>query len=305
MMKKVRIGMLVPTYYHGEMPGPREFIEWFRAVERLGFDSIWVLDRIVGSSIAPDPLVVLAWASGVTSRVRLGTGVLLLPHRNPVLLAKEVATLDYVSGGRLDLGVGLGRREAEFAALGLRMKERVGRFRENLAIMKRLWSEPDVSYRGHYHTLEKVNLEPRPVQQGGVPIYVGGEVDGVLKRTAELADGWIGGSRNNPEIFSEKRQKIRDFAEARGRDPESLDCGNLMFLAVDEDRDRARERLRPYTTAVYGPEYDVDAFTTFGPPADCAARMQGFIDAGATNLVVCVPNLDIGQVDRIAQEVVP
>ncbi|MEE9199214.1 MAG: LLM class flavin-dependent oxidoreductase, partial [Dehalococcoidia bacterium] len=236
MPNRVKIGLLAPTHYAGDMPFPREFIDWFQAAEGLGFDSLWVLDRIFGSVKTPDAMTILALAAGVTSRVRLGTGVILLPHRNPILFAKEVATLDYISGGRVDLGIGLGGREGEFTALGIRMEERVGRFRENLAIMRKLWAEPNVSFQGRYHTFDGVTLEPRPTQPS-IPIYVGGEVDAVLKRTAELADGWLGGSRNDPRLFSEKRRKIRDFARAGGRDPDALDCGNLVYLAVGVDRD--------------------------------------------------------------------
>lgn len=304
MARDVKIGILVPTHFKGELPTSDRFIEFFKAVEILDFDAIWVLDRIFSYSKVLDAMMVLAWAAGVTTRVRLGVGVLLLPHRSPVLLAKEVATLDYMSGGRLDLGLGLGRQEVEFTSLGMSMKERVGRFRENLEIMRKLWSETDVSYQGRFHNIEWGNTLPHPVQSP-LPIYIGGEVDAVLKRTVDLADGWIGGSRNNPETFGEKYRKLREFAETKGRDPDELDCGNLSFIAVTEDVKQGQELLRECTTSIYGDQYDSDTYTTAGSAEDCATRLQAFIDAGATNLMVGMPTLDVDHLTRVAQEVMP
>ena len=273
-------------------------------MDRLGFDAIWVLDRIFSHSNVLDAMMVLAWAAGVTSKVRLGVGVLLLPHRSPVLLAKEAATLDYKSGGRLDLGLGLGRQEVEFTSVGMSMKERVGRFRENLEIMRRLWTETDVGHQGRFHNIEWGNVLPRPVQSP-LPIYIGGEVDAVLKRTVELADGWIGGSRNSPETFGEKYRKLRQFAEAEGRDPDELDCGNLAFIAVTEDKKHGQQLLRECTTSIYGDQYDSDTYTTAGSAEECVVRLQAYIDAGATNMMVGVPNLDIDHLTRVAHEVMP
>ena len=148
MARPTQMSVLVPTHYRGDLPAPADFVKWFQAVEELGFSTVWILDRIYSPSKVPDAMTMLAWASAVTTRVRLGTAVLLLPHRHPILLAKEVSTIDYLSGGRLDLGIGLGGREVEFHSLGMKLEERVKRFRENLAAMRAIWSGPDAAYRG-------------------------------------------------------------------------------------------------------------------------------------------------------------
>lgn len=305
MPSKARIALLVPTHFQGEMPSSGEFIDWFKAAEELGFDSIWVLDRIFSNSKVLDAMMVMAWASGVTSRVRLGTGVLLLPYRNPILLAREVASVDYMSGGRVDLGIGLGGRESEFVAFGMQISERVKRFRDNLAAMRALWSGSNVTYEGRFHKFEGANVEPHPVQKGGIPIWIGGEAEGVLKRTAELADGWIGGAKNDPQMLGEKIGKMKDYARARGRDPESLSFGSLEYMTLDEDVDRARDHMHSLTSSIYGPSFDTGAYTTFGPPEPCTARLQAVIDAGCTEVIVCPPDLSIGQITRVAEEVVP
>ncbi len=305
MARPTQMSVLVPTHFLGDLPTPADFKNWFRAAEDLGFASVWILDRIYSPSKVPDAMTMLTWAAAVTSRVRLGTAVLLLPHRHPILLAKEVSTIDWLSGGRLDLGVGLGGREIEFHSLGMKLEERVKRFRENLAAMRAIWSGPDAAYEGNFVNFENVNIEPRPVQKGDLPIWIGGEADGVLKRTAALADGWIGGARNSPEILAEKICKIKGFAKERGRDPESLGYASLEYMTIDEDVEKARARNRGLATSVYGPAFDSDTYTTFGDLDTCVARLQSVVDAGCNEVIISPPDLDIAHLTRLAEEVVP
>ena len=305
MARPTQMSVLVPTHFLGDLPAPADFIKWFQAAEELGFSSIWILDRIYSPSKVPDAMTMLAWASAVTSRVRLGTAVLLLPHRHPILLAKEVSTLDYISGGRLDLGIGLGGREIEFQSLGMKLEERLKRFRDNLAAMRAIWSGPDAAFEGRFVNFSNVNIEPRPVQKGNLPIWIGGEADGVLKRTAELADGWIGGARNTPEILAEKISKIKAFARDRGRDPDSLGYASLEYMTIDEDVEKARARNRGLATSVYGAAFDSDTYTTFGDLNTCVARLQTVVDAGCNEVIISPPDLDIAHLTRLAKEVVP
>ena len=305
MARPTQMSVLVPTHFLGDLPAPADFIKWFQAAEELGFSSIWILDRIYSPSKVPDAMTMLAWASAVTSRVRLGTAVLLLPHRHPILLAKEVSTLDYISGGRLDLGIGLGGREIEFHSLGMKLEERLKRFRDNLAAMRAIWSGPDAAFEGRFVNFSNVNIEPRPVQKGNLPIWIGGEADGVLKRTAELADGWIGGARNTPEILADKISKIKAFARERGRDPDSLGYASLEYMTIDEDVEKARARNRGLATSVYGPAFDSDTYTTFGDLNTCVARLQTVVDAGCNEIIISPPDLDIAHLTRLAKEVVP
>ena len=305
MARPTQMSVLVPTHYRGDLPAPAEFVKWFQAVEKLGFSTVWILDRIYSPSKVPDAMTMLSWASAVTTRVRLGTAVLLLPHRHPILLAKEVSTIDYLSGGRLDLGIGLGGREVEFQSLGMKLEERVKRFRENLAAMRAIWSGPDAVYEGRFVNFSDVNIEPRPVQKENLPIWIGGEADGVLRRTAALADGWIGGARNSPEILAEKISKIKGFAKERGRDPDSLGYASLEYMTIDEDVEQARARNRGLATSVYGPAFDSDTYTTYGDLNTCVARLQTVVDAGCNEVIISPPDLDIAHLTRLAREVVP
>jgi probable F420-dependent oxidoreductase len=226
MATRARIGLMIPGSFAGAMPPPSAFNEFFRGAEELGFDALWTIDRIFHDLNILDPLTLLTHAAAVTSRLRLGTAVLLFAFRNPVLVAKTAATLDYLSGGRLTLGVSLGGRDYEFASQGIPITQRVSRLRENLTVMRKLWTEQNVTFHGRHYHLDQVNMEPKPVQKPGIPILMGGSVDAVLKRSAEEANGWIAGSRGTPETFHEAWQKVQAYARAAGKDPPPSSLGS-------------------------------------------------------------------------------
>lgn len=172
--------------------------------EALGFDSLWTGEHVVlpdpreaPSPAPPDfamlhPSTSLAYLAGVTERVKLGTGITLIAQRNPVVLAKEMASLDVVSGGRLLLGIGAGYLHQEFAALGVSFRERGARTDEYVAAMRALWNDDQPSFQGRFVSFDNVQSMPRPVQDGGPPIIVGGASDAALKRTVDYAQGWYG-----------------------------------------------------------------------------------------------------------------
>jgi probable F420-dependent oxidoreductase len=305
MAATAKIGLMIPGSYAGAMPPPSAFNEFFRHADELGFDALWVIDRIFHNLNILDPLTLLAHAAAATSHVRLGTAVLLFAFRNPVLVAKTTATLDYLSGGRLTLGISLGGRDSEFASQGIPMKQRVSRLRENLTIMRKVWTEQNVTFHGRYYHLDQVNMEPKPVQKPGIPIPMGGSVDAVLKRSAAEADGWIAGSRGTPDTFRKAWQKVQVYARAAGKDPSTLESGKLLYIDVGEDRLRCRDNLLAFTHAYYGPQYDVDANCVFGSPAACTAKIREFIDAGANSIILAPTELDVGQLTRLAREVMP
>jgi alkanesulfonate monooxygenase SsuD/methylene tetrahydromethanopterin reductase-like flavin-dependent oxidoreductase (luciferase family) len=148
-------------------------------------------------------------------------------------------------------------------------------------------------------------VDPKPVQQPGIPIILGGSAEAVLKRSAEEADGWVAGGTMNAAAYGEAWQKVCAYAVSAGKDPDALDSGKLMYICVGEDREECKERLRTYTHAYYGPRYDVDNNCVFGPPEECAAKIQRFIDAGAKTIILGPPWPDVAQATRIAHEVVP
>jgi alkanesulfonate monooxygenase SsuD/methylene tetrahydromethanopterin reductase-like flavin-dependent oxidoreductase (luciferase family) len=220
-------------------------------------------------------------------------------------MAKTAATLDYLFGGRLVLGVSLGGRANEFASLGVPIKQRVSRLRENLTVMRKLWTEQNVTFHGRYYHLDNVSMEPKPLQKPSIPILMGGRAEAVLKRSVEEADGWIAGNGFTPEAFHEACQKVQGYARAIGKDHEALEVGKLLYIAVGDDRARCQEQLKAFTHAYYGPQHDVETNGIFGSPKECAAKIQSFIDAGAKTLMLGPTSLDVDQVTQIATEVVP
>lgn len=306
MPGRVKIGLLIPTSFGEALPEPATFADFFRAADELGFDSLWVIDRISHQMAKVlDPLTVLSYAAAVTSRIRLGTAVLLFSFRSPVLVAKSAATLDHLSGGRLTLGVSLGGGYREYQALGVPIKERVGRLREGLEVMRKLWTGSEVTFHGRFYHLEKVKIEPKPIQKPSIPILMGGQVDAVLRRSVELADGWIAGSFVTPDKLRESVEKISRYARELGRDVGALEIGKLLYMAVGDDRQRARERVKSYTHTYYGPEYPVDQVTVFGPPQECVERLREFAGAGAKTLMLGMTWPDRDELARIAREIAP
>ena len=304
MATDANIGILVPGCFKDQPPKLGEFTEFFQRAESLGFHSLWCIDRVFHPINVIDPLALLTCAATVTSRIRLGTAVYLFVLRNPVLAAKTTATLDYLSEGRLTLGISLGGRDNEFEPLGVSMKRRVSRFEEGLALMRRLWSERDVSFHGHYYNMDNVNVDPKPVQKPSIPIIMGGNADPVFKRAAE-ADGWVAGGGGTAEGFGESWQKVRGYAQAAGKDPDSLDSAKLIYISVGDSRERCKEQVEAFTHAYYGPQYDVETNCAFGTPADCAAKIQGFLDAGAKTMMLGPSWPDVAQITRISQNVLP
>lgn len=305
MATNVKIGLLVPGSFAGQPPKMDEFTGFFRRAEELGFDSLWVIDRIFHQTSIMEPLTLLTCAAAVTSRIRLGTSVLLFALRDPILTAKATATLDHLSGGRLTLGISLGGREHEFGPLGVPMNHRVGRFREGLKVMRKLWSESDVTFHGRYYEMEGVNVDPKPVQQPSIPVILGGGAEAVLKRSAKEADGWVAGGGGGPEDFAIAWQKVLGYARQAGKDPDLLRSAKLMYISVGPDRAECKRQLEQFTHAYYGPQYDVERNCVFGPPDDCAAKIQSFANVGVQTVMLGPAGLGLEQLDLIAGEVIP
>jgi len=226
---KVRIGMGLGTQ---TLAGDAErFPGFVDALERRGFDSLWLSERLTGP--APDPLIALAVAAGRTRSLKLGTSVLVVPGRNPVVLAKELATLDRLSGGRLLPAVGLGAPvPAEHRAFGVDRRARAGLFDEAVTLMRRLWTEDDVHHDGEHFHVDGVTLRPRPVQQP-IELWLGGSAPSELRRTGRLADGWLP-SFTVPDEVEAGWATVNEVAGQHDRaiDPEHL--GVLVTYARGE-----------------------------------------------------------------------
>ncbi len=243
-----------------------------RLAEEAGFDSVFAVDHVVipedyastypysatgrlpgsGASAYPDPLIWMAFAAAATTRLRFMTGVIILPQRNPLVLAKQVATLDHMSGGRIELGIGVGWLREEFAALGVPFERRGKRADEYVAAMRALWREDGASFSGEFVNFQRVSCNPKPVA-GSVPIIVGGHSEAAARRAGRLGDGFfpsIGAQVDTMPLLD----VVRRAAEAAGRDPGAVEMitgcpdalpgsGKDPLAAVEERRARGIGRI--------------------------------------------------------------
>lgn len=222
-----------------------------RGIEEIGYDQIDLFDHVTVGQPIPgkrkagiaaaqlvEPMVTLGAMAAITSRVGLGTGVLILPQRQPALVAKQVATLDVISGGRVRLGVGVGWQESEYESLGVPFLERGRRMDEAIRLLRAYWTKPSVTFEGEFSRAEAMSMEPRPVQTGGPPIWIGGDSDAALRRVGRLGDGWMAMTTSDELVgmLPEKLATIRAAAEGAGRDPDSIAVQVRLSDAHELDR---------------------------------------------------------------------
>jgi probable F420-dependent oxidoreductase len=244
----MKIGLL--TVGIGKAARPRTLGIFAENCERLGFGTLWAPEHVVlfdrypdtkypysedGAFGAPstidwtDPFVALSYVAARTSRIRLATGICLVPEHNPLVLAKTIASLDYLSGGRFALGVGIGWSSEEFAALGIPFERRAQRTREYIDVMRKLWSEERTSFSGEFVKFENARSFPKPVQRGDIPIIFGGESGPALRRVADYGTGWFGFNLN-PDQARAKANRIRELVRERGRDVSSVELIASPYL---------------------------------------------------------------------------
>ncbi len=299
-----QIGIALPN-----LPGitPPLVPEFARRIEAGGFAGVWSLDRLVYEN--PDPVTALAACAAVTSRVRLGTSVLLLPLHPPVVLAKQLATIDLLSNGRLILGVGIGGRPDDFSAASVPMARRGSRAAEAIQIMKQVWAGEPIRHRGTHFTIECGPVAPLPVQRPHPPIWMGGIQEPALRRIARIADGFIGTGGAGPDGFRKTLQRVLQLRREAGRSDAAFPSGCLAYFNLRDDPERAKREAMGTLTRYYGPQFttwfDPERALVYGPPEEFARRTQGYLDTGVDHLILVPTTLDVAQVDRIAREVQP
>ena len=260
-----------------------------RRAEALGFDSLWTLDQVLGGSRNLEPVSLLSYVAAVTERARLGTAVFVLPQRNPVQLAKALATLDVLSGGRVIAGFGIGADEERNPAFGLPRGRRVRRFAESLAVMRALWAEGAAEFSGEFFWLDGERMEPKPVQRPGPPVWFGGRAEAALRRAARLGDGWMGAGSSSIADFGGHAAIVRQALDEADRDPAAFTISKRLYLAIDDDRARAGERLRRWFGHVYGAPDMANAVAVWGPEAYVRERIAETVALGAGHLLLHPP----------------
>ena len=286
--------------------GARAFWRWIELCEDGGVDSIWQSDRLVSPQPALEPMALMAALAGGTQRLKFGMNVVVLPLRDPLLVAKQCASIDHLSNGRLLPAFGVGNaRSADWEAAGLSPRSRGARADEALDLLARLWSERDVSFRGEYYSARGLTIEPRPVQQP-LPLWIGGASEAAIRRTARVGTGWLGGLHTVAQT-RETVSAIRRAAAEAGR-PIDEDHYGATFAFRFGSRDDAPVERAVAPLRRLGGEV-LESYLAVGDAQAIVRRLEAFVEAGVSKFVLRpLADDDRGMLDqsrRLVEEVLP
>jgi probable F420-dependent oxidoreductase len=323
----VEFGVYLPTYAWPDLTFDRvsRTRDFAQRAEALGFDALWVGEHFVVAghygTAWMSPLLCLMYAASVTSRIRLATGVLVLPYYHPLTLARQIQTLYSLSQGRFVLGVGTGWDRYEFESLGLRLAERGARTDEILAALRRLLTEPDVTFEGRFYRFAHATIVPRLPRFPELWVAGGSKLESrlspdkpymatpVLERIA-TADGWLGRGDASLEMLTQDLHTIRACLEGKGRDPDTLRFGhsNCLHLVDTNDHDEAvRQQRRPFER-VMGRQRsfeDLQRCYLFGTTAEILERIADLERTGFQYFILMTLDDDLDQLERFARDIMP
>lgn len=284
----VSFGIQGAGQYPEGMPDGSFFRDVAQQAEELGYDSLWAGEHISFENPVLEGFVALSFFAGCTTRIQLGTGVILMSLRHPTLIAKQVASLDHLAQGRFVFGVGVGGEgDKDFAAVEVPKKERGSRTDEGLDVVRTLWAGPHASFSGGHYSVEDVTIDPPPLQAGGPPIWIGGRSPRALRRVAQKGDGWLA-AFSSPESFAKGLKILEEEVRAAGRSADSIAKAHYVHTVVNPDNQKARDQAHEHFNARYGRQVDdhvIDRYCLVGDAESCVLRVREYIEAGVEHLV--------------------
>jgi probable F420-dependent oxidoreductase len=303
----VRWSIAVPQFVEDGAFDRGAFRAYLERAEALGFESAWTLEQVLGSASLLSALETMTYAAACTDRLRLGCAVFVTPLHQPVHLAKSIASLDQLSRGRLEVGVGAGGRMRPFAAFEVAPDAPfVARFNEGLQVMKLLWTEPTVTFDGRFWHLKGDTMEPKPFQKPYPPVWFGGSAPAALRRAVRHGDGFFGAGSSTTQAFAEQVPVVRDELEKQGRDPAGFRIAKRVYIALDDDPERARTRMVDGLVRIYG-EFgrNLEPVAVTGPPDACIRGLRAVAEAGAGMILLNAVFDQPEQMERLAVDVLP
>jgi probable F420-dependent oxidoreductase len=302
----MRLAIAIPQFYSDGEFDPAAFQAYLTRAEELGFDSAWTQEQLLGSWNQFAPIEVMTYAAACTERLRLGCVVFVSTLYSPVHLAKSLSTLDQLSRGRIEIGVGTGGRGRPFAAFGVDPRRYVARFTEGIELMKALWTQPRVTFDGEFWQLQDEAMEPRPFQKPYPPLWFGAASEPALRRAVRRGDGFFGAGSTPTARFAEQVTVVRAALAEAGRPAESFPIAKRVYVAIDEHAERARERINAALTELYGRRVEaIEAAAVAGTAADCVRELHRVAEAGA-ELILCTALFDqTEQMEQLAAAVIP
>jgi probable F420-dependent oxidoreductase len=302
----MRFAISIPQFYSDGEFDPQAFGAYVTRAEELGFDSAWAQEQVLGSGPQLAPIETMTYAAACTGRLRLGCAVFVSTLHSPVQLAKSLSTLDQLSRGRIEIGVGTGGRRRPFAAFGVDPDRYVARFTEGIALMTALWTEPRVTFDGEFWQLEDAAMEPKPFQKPHPPLWFGAHGPAALRRAVRLGNGFFGAGSTPTVKFAGQVQVVRESLAEAGRPAADFPIAKRVYIAVDEDAAGARKRINAALERLYGHRSpDIEAAAVAGTPADCARELRQVAEAGAELILFTTLFDQAEQAERLAATVIP
>ena len=275
--------------------------------DKFGYDSLMLSDRIVSDRFSLNPMVALSVAVGFSDRMKFGTSVLALPLRNPVLLARQIATLHYLSRGHFFPAVGLGQEEPEgYEACWISKKDRAQRTEEAIVLMRRLWEDDSVTHEGKFIPCHNVNITPKPVYQPSPPVWIGSRSPAAARRAGRVGNGWLVSSIT-PQEIREGRQIVFETAQQHRRSVEEDHIAVLLEFYIAPDTAQAATRARPFVTR-HCPDAPFTEYSALGPGERIIEWIQRYIEAGGCKFVVrplCPEDETMEQLEMLGRKVLP
>jgi probable F420-dependent oxidoreductase len=302
----MKFAIAIPQFYADGEFDPASFREYLARAEDLGFESAWTQESTLGAGPQLNPIEAMTYAAACTERIRLGCVVFVSTLHSPVHLAKSLSTLDQLSRGRIEVGVGTGGPGRPFAAFGVDPARYVSRFTEGVNLMKALWTEPRTTFHGEFWRLENAPMEPKPFQKPYPPLWFGGASEPALRRAVRMGDGFFGAGSSSTPRFAEQVQIVRRALADTGRAADSFPIAKRLYVAIDQDAERARARTNAALEGIYGQRVPVIEAAAFaGPVADCVREVNQVAAAGAELILFTALFDQREQMERLAAEVLP
>ena len=249
---KISFGISVPQIFTEDQINLSLIRNFATRAEALGYESLWVQEKIIGDADSLEPINLLSYVSAITKDIDLGIAVIIATTRNPFILAKELGTLDHLSGGRLILGYALGGRPDTYSLLGAPGEKRVRHFNECLSVLEKLWTQEKASFQGEFWDFKNVSMLPLPVQRPRPPIWFGGRHEAALKRSVRRGDGWMGAGSTSTRQFKDHCRIVKSELNRLGKDESKFTISKRVYVAVDDDETRALKRLTDWFGSHYG-----------------------------------------------------
>jgi probable F420-dependent oxidoreductase len=302
----MRFAIAIPQFYADGEFDPAAFRAYLTRAEELGFDSAWTQEQLLGSWNQFAPIEAMTYAAACTQRLRLGCVVFVSTLYSPVHLAKSLSTLDQLSQGRIEIGVGTGGKARPFAAFGVDPSRYVARFTEGIALMTALWTQPLVTFDGEFWQLQNAAMEPKPLQKPYPPLWFGAASEPALRRAVRLGDGFFGAGSSPTARFAEQVAVVRAALAEAERPAESFPIAKRVYVAIDDNAGRARARMNTALTELYGHRVQaIEAAAVAGTAADCVRELHQVAEAGA-ELILCTALFDQAeQMEQLAAAVIP